>query len=120
MYSDFVFVAGHLVSMHVVIITDNDEIFYFVVVSLVSSPEVQHVELTAEDLFLVIGCDGLWDVIDPDLATRIVLQQIEEHGRGSQGAQRAAEELQQLAYRLASSDNITVVVIMFTPLDVRR
>ena len=47
-----------------------------------------------------------------------VLQQIEEHGRGSQGAQRAAEELQQLAYRLASSDNITVVVIMFTPLDV--
>ena len=29
-------------------------------------------ELTAEDLFLVIGCDGLWDVIDHDLATRIV------------------------------------------------
>ena len=84
------------------------------------SPEVEHVELTAEDLFLVIGCDGLWDVIDHDLATRIVLQQIEEHGRGSHGAQRAAEELQQLAYRLASSDNITVVVIMFTPLDVRR
>ena len=83
-------------------------------------PEVEHIELTAEDMFLVVACDGLWDVIDAELATRIVLQQIEKHGRGAEGAQRAAEELQELSYRLASSDNITVLVIMFTPLVVRR
>ena len=51
---------------------------------------------------------------------KIVLQQIQLHGRGEIGAERAAEELQELAYRLASSDNITVLVIMFTPLQVTR
>jgi serine/threonine protein phosphatase PrpC len=87
---------------------------------IIQSPEIEHIELTAEDLFLVVACDGLWDVIDPELATRIVLQQIQLHGRGEIGAERAAEELQELAYRLASSDNITVLVIMFTPLQVTR
>ena len=96
--------------------------FSFSVLSILffNSPEIEHVSLTAEDLFLVVACDGLWDVIDRELATRIVLQQIELHGRGEVGAQQAAVELQQLAYRLASSDNITVLVIMFTPLEVRR
>ncbi len=76
---------------------------------------MRHVELTAEDQFLVVACDGLWDVIDPPLAMRIVLQQLAAHGRGAEGAQKAADELQKLAFRLGSSDNITVVVITFWP-----
>ena len=63
---------------------------------IIQSPEIEHIELTAEDLFLVVACDGLWDVIDPELATRIVLQQIQLHGRGEIGAERAAEELNKL------------------------
>jgi serine/threonine protein phosphatase PrpC len=102
--------------------TDKNTLLFtvFFLSSIVCSPEIEHIELTSEDMFLVVACDGLWDVIDAELATRIVLQQIEKYGRGSEGAQRAAEELQELAYRLASSDNITVLVIMFTPLEVMR
>ena len=54
---------------------------------------MRHVELTAEDQFLVVACDGLWDVIDPPLAMRIVLQQLAAHGRGAEGAQMAADEV---------------------------
>ena len=67
---------------------------------IIATPEIEYLELTSEDLFLVVGCDGLWDVIDDKLATRIVLQEIEKYGRGPEGAKSAAEELQKLAYRL--------------------
>ena len=50
-------------------------------------------------------------MIDGELATRVVLQQFQEFGRGSEGAVRAAEELQSLAFRMGSSDNITVLVV---------
>ena len=83
----------------------------FVPQFLVSSPEVHHRQLQPEDKFIILACDGLWDVIDGELATRVVLQQFQEFGRGSEGAVRAAEELQSLAFRMGSSDNITVLVV---------
>ena len=72
---------------------------------------MHHRQLQPEDKFIVVACDGLWDVVDGELATRVVLQQFQQYGRGSEGAKRAAEELQSLAYRLGSSDNITVLVV---------
>ena len=72
---------------------------------------MHHRRLEQDDKFIVIACDGLWDVVDGNLATRVVIQQFQMHGRGPEGAKKAAEELQSLAYRLGSSDNITVLVV---------
>lgn len=32
-------------------------------IGLISEPEVQHIELTKQDKFIVIGSDGVWDVM---------------------------------------------------------
>jgi integrin-linked kinase-associated serine/threonine phosphatase 2C len=32
-------------------------------IGLISEPEVQHLELTRQDKFIVIGSDGVWDVM---------------------------------------------------------
>mmetsp|Transcript_2558 Transcript_2558/g.351 ORF Transcript_2558/g.351 Transcript_2558/m.351 type:complete len:81 (+) Transcript_2558:116-358(+) len=32
-------------------------------IGLISDPEIQHIELTTQDKFIVIGSDGVWDVM---------------------------------------------------------
>lgn len=74
-------------------------------------PEIRTVPVSPKgyvDEFLVLACDGLWDVIDPDDAVRVT--------RGlllgkKWSARKAAERLAELAIHLGSSDNITIVVI---------
>ena len=62
------------------------------------------------DEFLLLACDGLWDVMDADDAVRITRNLLYEGGRS---AKEAAERLADLAIKLGSSDNITVIVIRF-------
>ena len=62
------------------------------------------------DEFLVLACDGLWDVIDPDDAVRVTRGLLFEK---KWPARKAAARLAELAIHLGSSDNITVIVIRF-------
>jgi serine/threonine protein phosphatase PrpC len=62
------------------------------------------------DEFLLLGCDGLWDVMDSDDAVRVTRDLLFEKGWS---AKRAANRLAELAVHLGSSDNITVIVIRF-------
>ncbi len=32
-------------------------------IGLISEPEIQHIELNKQDKFIVIGSDGVWDVM---------------------------------------------------------
>ena len=64
------------------------------------------------DEFLLLACDGLWDVIDSDDAIRVTRDLLFEKGWD---AKEAAARLAQLALHLGSSDNITVIVIRFLP-----
>merc|ERR1712037_402415 len=60
--------------------------------------------------FLLLACDGLWDVIDAEDAVRITVNLLYVK-RWS--AKMVAIHLAELAKQLGSSDNITVLLIRF-------
>jgi len=69
-------------------------------------PEVYFVDLsTGEYRFLIIACDGLWDVVSNQKAIEIVDRYPEPT--------RAAAALRDYAYLLGSTDNISVIVYRF-------
>jgi len=82
---------------------------------LVSSvPDVRSFRIGREgdvdNEFLLMACDGLWDVMDGDDAVRIVKHLLFDRKLSAKdGATRLAE----LAQHLGSSDNITVILIRF-------
>ena len=50
---------------------------------LTASPEVYYHKLTANDKFLVLATDGLWEWLDPDTVVRLV----HDHNLGTQTLQ---------------------------------
>ncbi|KAJ8766314.1 hypothetical protein K2173_022373 [Erythroxylum novogranatense] len=77
---------------------------------LIAEPDVQQVVLTEDDEFLIIGCDGIWDVISSQAAVSLVRRTLRRHN----DPERCARELVKEALRLHSADNLTVVVICFS------
>ena len=81
---------------------------------LVSSiPEMQTIKISQSgeiDEFLLLACDGLWDVMDPDDAVRIIRSLLFQK---KWPAKKAAARLVEIAIHLGSSDNITVIAIRF-------
>ena len=78
-----------------------------------SLPEFQHHRAGADghlNEFLLLACDGLWDVMDADDAVRVSQDLLFEKGWA---AQKVAARLAELAMHLGSSDNITVIVLRF-------
>ena len=78
-----------------------------------SIPDIQFFKVGQEgvlDEFLLMACDGLWDVMDGDDAVRIAKDLLfDKRLSPKDGAARLAE----LAQHLGSSDNITVILIRF-------
>lgn len=78
-----------------------------------STPEFQVLKIGNAGVskeFLILGCDGLWDVMDADDAARIARDLMFEKGWS---AESSAARLAELAIHLGSSDNITVILIRF-------
>ena len=76
-------------------------------------PEFQHHRAGADghsNEFLLLACDGLWDVMDADDALRVARGLLFEK---EWTAQKVAARLAELAMHLGSSDNITVIVVRF-------
>lgn len=76
---------------------------------LSAEPEVRQFLLTEEDEFLIIGCDGLWDVISSQLAVEFARKRLQQHNDPNQ----CSRELVAEALRRDTSDNLTVVVVCF-------
>ncbi|KZT72209.1 protein serine/threonine phosphatase 2C [Daedalea quercina L-15889] len=72
---------------------------------VVGAPYTTETELNEEDEFLILACDGLWDVVEDQKACELV--------RTVADPRRAAEELLDYAYKNYSTDNVTVLVIRF-------
>ncbi|KAJ4964337.1 hypothetical protein NE237_024276 [Protea cynaroides] len=78
---------------------------------LSSEPELQETILTEEDEFLIMGCDGLWDVMSSQCAVTIVRKELMLHN----DPERCSRELVREALKRHTCDNLTVVVVCFSP-----
>lgn len=75
---------------------------------LTARPDIHTLELDPRvHEFLLLACDGLWDVLTSEEAAEIFRDRLHFHG----DLQLAAKELAQEAIRRYSNDNITVVAI---------
>lgn len=73
---------------------------------VIGTPYTTSVEITADDEFVIIGCDGLWDVCTDLKATSIC--------KGL-SAQDAANRLVKYALENNTTDNVTVLVVKLNP-----
>ncbi|GET92314.1 protein phosphatase 2c-like protein [Leishmania tarentolae] len=77
---------------------------------VIAVPETSVTRLTDEDEFLVIGCDGLWDVMTYAEVVDFCSQRFHE----GVPAQYIAEELAQAALMKGSTDNVTAMLVHLT------
>lgn len=77
---------------------------------LTAKPDVTQTVLTEDDEFLIIGCDGIWDVMSNQEAVGIVRRQLRLHDDPN----RCARELVNQALRLDTGDNLTAIVVCFS------
>ncbi|GFP81233.1 probable protein phosphatase 2c 13 [Phtheirospermum japonicum] len=82
---------------------------------LTAEPEFQLTLLTEDDEFLIIGCDGIWDVMSNQEAVGLVRRELMNHG----DPQRCAEELINHALMRDTCDNVTAIVVCFTSFEGR-
>ncbi|KAL4645742.1 hypothetical protein ACB092_02G256000 [Castanea dentata] len=78
---------------------------------LSSEPELEEIILSEEDEFLIIGCDGLWDVMSSQCAVTMVRKELMMHN----DPDRCSSALVKEALQRNSCDNLTVVVVCFSP-----
>ncbi|KAK6946543.1 PPM-type phosphatase-like domain [Dillenia turbinata] len=77
---------------------------------LIAEPELQEIVLTEEDEFLIMGCDGLWDVMSSQCAVTIARKELMLHN----DPERCSRELVREAFKRNTCDNVTVVVVCFS------
>eukprot|EP01028_Stygiella_incarcerata_P003755 TRINITY_DN17828_c0_g1_i2.p1 TRINITY_DN17828_c0_g1~~TRINITY_DN17828_c0_g1_i2.p1 ORF type:complete len:542 (-),score=142.83 TRINITY_DN17828_c0_g1_i2:280-1905(-) len=68
-----------------------------------AEPYLTSIRLTSEDEFIIMACDGLWDVMDDQFAVDLA--------RNYTSSFEAAARLRDVAYASGSTDNISVIVI---------
>lgn len=69
-------------------------------------PEITVTQLEPTDEFIIMGCDGIWDVFTSQQAVDIV--------RGIHDPIKAATLLRDCAYSRGSADNLSAIVIRFS------
>jgi protein phosphatase 1L len=72
---------------------------------VIAVPDILQRELTDEDEFLILACDGLWDVVTDQQAVSLI--------RENNDIESAAKTLVSKAFESGSTDNISVVVVAF-------
>ncbi|XP_052203823.1 probable protein phosphatase 2C 13 [Diospyros lotus] len=77
---------------------------------LTAEPEVGQIMLTEDDEFLIVACDGIWDVMSNEIAVSLVRRALRRHD----DPQQCARELVNEALRLNATDNLTAIVVCFT------
>ena len=71
----------------------------------------QDMVLNEEDEFLILGCDGLWDVMSSQCAVTIARKELMLHN----DPERCSRELVREALKRNTCDNLTVVTVCFSP-----
>lgn len=100
-------------SPHLGLIYPEGHSKWFVGDLISNKPDFQAIrvgEKGVSEEFLLLACDGLWDVIDADDAYRVTRDLLFEK---QWSAKKTAARLAELAVHLGSSDNITVIIVRF-------
>ncbi|KAJ6729324.1 PROTEIN PHOSPHATASE 2C 49-RELATED [Salix viminalis] len=83
---------------------------------LIADPEFQQIVLTEDDEFLIIGCDGIWDVMSSQHAVSLVRHGLQRHDDPEQSARDLVME----AFRRNTFDNLTVLIVCFSSIDYKE
>ncbi|KAG9459393.1 hypothetical protein H6P81_003901 [Aristolochia fimbriata] len=78
---------------------------------LSAEPELMSMRLTEEDEFLIMGCDGIWDVFRSQNAVDFARRRLQEHNDPVVCCKDLVEE----ALKRKSGDNLAVVIVCFQP-----
>lgn len=77
-------------------------------------PDVMEFKITSETDFMILGCDGVWDVVTNEEACHAVSTALSTGtGNAQEVVQLASQALVDLAIEKYSSDNISAVVVTF-------
>mmetsp|Transcript_2834 Transcript_2834/g.3164 ORF Transcript_2834/g.3164 Transcript_2834/m.3164 type:complete len:363 (+) Transcript_2834:61-1149(+) len=77
---------------------------------VIGNPFTTATKITDEDEFMILACDGVWDVISDIKACQFVAEAFKKDGNDPQ---LAAKKLCQLAMDNATTDNVTVMIVKF-------
>ncbi|KAJ8772795.1 hypothetical protein K2173_027972 [Erythroxylum novogranatense] len=77
---------------------------------LSAEPELQETDLTEDDEFLIMGCDGLWDVMSSQCAVAIARKELMLHN----DPEKCSKQLVREALKRNTCDNVTVIVVCFS------
>jgi serine/threonine protein phosphatase PrpC len=80
-----------------------------------SVPEISVLERQLHDKFIVIACDGIWDVLSNENCAKLVSTIFYE---GERSVSLVCEEVLDQCYAKGSLDNMTAVLIKFSSQDV--
>jgi adenylate cyclase len=75
---------------------------------ITNEPSVLVVSRTGEELFMVVACDGLWDVVTVERAYHLITAYLMD---ASQDPSQVALMLRDHAFSLGSTDNISVIIV---------
>ena len=80
---------------------------------VIATPEVSEHNISAADELLILGCDGLWDVMSPEDAWELARRKGKK--RGAWDLEETARALVQAALTLKTGDNVSVLVLGLKP-----
>jgi protein phosphatase 2C family protein 2/3 len=77
-------------------------------------PDIYKFKITDKDKFIIIGCDGLWDVVSNHDAVNFVLERCFDINKNHINKKiNIARKLAEYALQLGSTDNITIIIVFF-------
>jgi len=77
---------------------------------IIAKPEIKKHVITEEDGFLVLACDGLWDVLSNE---EVVKSIYEGFGKGKNCTEVSSELVKRSIDELRSMDNVSVITLKF-------
>ena len=84
--------------------------------AITSEPDVASIKLDGTEDYVVLACDGIWDVIRPSKIPQLVYA----HLTGGGSKEMVAKSLVDHAKAEGSSDNMTAIVVFFDTFELKE
>ncbi|KAG8342970.1 putative protein phosphatase 2C [Trypanosoma vivax] len=85
-----------------------------------ANPDVIHMELTPQDEFVIIACDGVWEKVSNEQAVEFVRKEVDEHSDLSLACERLMDFCLAPVANAPGTDNMTVIIIEFKSLLLKK